>query len=101
MGGASCLYTLTSSRLNKWEVEDGYEHHVLSWDVQKGLTESIVDAIWVSVNLQFHQNLTKVQSLSTSRFLLSHFINKQGSESNYEEMKEGANVTYLDVKLSQ
>uniref|UniRef100_A0A668AB87 Nuclear pore complex protein Nup133 n=1 Tax=Myripristis murdjan TaxID=586833 RepID=A0A668AB87_9TELE len=24
-----------------------------------------------------------------------------GSESNYEEMKEGANVTYLDMKLSQ
>lgn len=25
----------------------------------------------------------------------------QGSESSYEEMKEGVNVTYLDMKLSQ
>uniref|UniRef100_H2SG96 Nuclear pore complex protein Nup133 n=1 Tax=Takifugu rubripes TaxID=31033 RepID=H2SG96_TAKRU len=67
VGGASCLYTLTNSRLNKWEVDDSYEHQILSWDVQKVLTESIIDAIW-------------------------------GSESNYEEMKEGANVTYLDLK---
>ncbi|XP_070712502.1 nuclear pore complex protein Nup133 [Pempheris klunzingeri] len=69
-GGASCLYTLTSSSLSKWEVDDSGEHQVLSWDVQRALTESIADAIW-------------------------------GSESNYEEMKEGANVTYLDMKLSQ
>uniref|UniRef100_H3CLD1 Nuclear pore complex protein Nup133 n=1 Tax=Tetraodon nigroviridis TaxID=99883 RepID=H3CLD1_TETNG len=70
VAGASCLYTLTNSRLNKWEVGDGYEQQILSWDVQKALTESIIDAIW-------------------------------GSESNYEEMKEGANVAYLDVKHSQ
>lgn len=70
VGGASCLYTLTNSRLNKWEVEDSYEQQILSWDVQKALNESIIDAIW-------------------------------GSESNYEEMKEGANVTCLDVKLGQ
>lgn len=25
----------------------------------------------------------------------------QGSESNYEEVKEGASVAYLDLKLSQ
>ena len=31
----------------------------------------------------------------------STFVSHQGSESNYEEMKEGANVTYLDMKLSQ
>nr|XP_046231328.1 nuclear pore complex protein Nup133 [Scatophagus argus] len=70
VGGASCLYTLTSSSLSKWEVDDSYEHQVLSWDAQRALTESIADAIW-------------------------------GSESNYEEMKEGANVTYLDMKLGQ
>lgn len=51
VGGASCLYTLTNSRLNKWEVDDGYEHQILSWDVQKVLTESIIDAIWVSANM--------------------------------------------------
>ncbi|KAA8593128.1 hypothetical protein FQN60_018583, partial [Etheostoma spectabile] len=31
----------------------------------------------------------------------STFVSRQGSESNYEELKEGANVTYLDMKLSQ
>ncbi|KAI3353546.1 hypothetical protein L3Q82_020061, partial [Scortum barcoo] len=70
VGGASCLYTLTSSSLSKWEVDDSSEHQVLSWDAQRALTESIADAIW-------------------------------DSESNYEEMKEGVNVTYLDMKLSQ
>uniref|UniRef100_UPI0037E7EA6D nuclear pore complex protein Nup133 n=1 Tax=Semicossyphus pulcher TaxID=241346 RepID=UPI0037E7EA6D len=70
VGGASCLYSLTSSSLSKWELDDSYEHQILSWDAQRALTESIADAIW-------------------------------GSESNYEEMKEGANVTYLDMKLSQ
>uniref|UniRef100_A0A671TPE8 Nuclear pore complex protein Nup133 n=1 Tax=Sparus aurata TaxID=8175 RepID=A0A671TPE8_SPAAU len=69
VGGASCLYTLTSSSLSKWELDDSYEHQILSWDAQRALTESIADAIW-------------------------------GSESNYEEMKEGANVTYLDMKLT-
>lgn len=54
VGGASWLYTLTNSRLNKWEVDDGYEHQVFSWDVQKALTESIIDAIWVSANMQRH-----------------------------------------------
>uniref|UniRef100_A0A8C3A3Y0 Nuclear pore complex protein Nup133 n=1 Tax=Cyclopterus lumpus TaxID=8103 RepID=A0A8C3A3Y0_CYCLU len=48
VGGASCLYTLTSSSLSKWEVDDSWEHQVLSWDVQRALTESIADAIWVS-----------------------------------------------------
>lgn len=52
VGGASCLYTLTDSRLNKWEVDDSSEQQILSWDVQKALTESIVDAIWVSSNQQ-------------------------------------------------
>uniref|UniRef100_A0A4W6G7B7 Nucleoporin 133 n=1 Tax=Lates calcarifer TaxID=8187 RepID=A0A4W6G7B7_LATCA len=67
-GRASCLYTLTSSSLSKWEVDDSWEHQVLSWDANRALNESIADAIW-------------------------------GSESNYEEMKEGANVAYLDMKL--
>ncbi|XP_026166139.1 nuclear pore complex protein Nup133-like [Mastacembelus armatus] len=70
VGGTSCLYTLTSSSLSKWEVDYNWEHQILSWDTHRALTESIADAIW-------------------------------GSESNYEEMKEGANVVYLDMKLSQ
>lgn len=47
VGGASCLYTLTSSSLSKWEVDDSHEHQTLSWDIQRALTESITDAIWV------------------------------------------------------
>ncbi|KAM4594856.1 nuclear pore complex protein Nup133 [Fundulus diaphanus] len=68
--GTSCLYSLTSSTVSKWEVDDSTEHQLYSWDTSKALTESIVDSIW-------------------------------GSESNYEELKEGANVTYLDMKFSQ
>ncbi|XP_024858126.1 nuclear pore complex protein Nup133 isoform X2 [Kryptolebias marmoratus] len=68
--GTSSLYTLTTSSLSKWEVDDSSEHQVFSWDTSKALMESIVDSIW-------------------------------GSESNYEELKEGANVAYLDMKLSQ
>lgn len=48
VGGASCLYTLTNSSLSKWEVDDSYEHQILSWDTQRALTENIADAIWVS-----------------------------------------------------
>uniref|UniRef100_A0A3Q2D098 Nuclear pore complex protein Nup133 n=1 Tax=Cyprinodon variegatus TaxID=28743 RepID=A0A3Q2D098_CYPVA len=68
--GTSCLYSLTSSTVSKWEVDDNAEHQVFSWDTRRALTESIVDSIW-------------------------------GSESNYEELKEGANVAYLDLKMSQ
>ncbi|KAF1394575.1 hypothetical protein PFLUV_G00002470 [Perca fluviatilis] len=68
VGGAGCLYTLTSSSLSKWELDDSWEQQILSWDAQRALTESIGDAIW-------------------------------GSESNYEELKEGAKVAYLDMKL--
>ncbi|XP_069579818.1 nuclear pore complex protein Nup133 [Brachyistius frenatus] len=69
-GGSSCLYTLTTSSLSKWEVDDSSEHQIFSWDSCRALTESIADAIW-------------------------------GSDSNYQEMKEGANVAYLDMKLCQ
>lgn len=49
VGGASCLYTLTSSSLSKWEVDDNWEHQVLSWDVQRALSDRIAETIWVSV----------------------------------------------------
>ncbi|XP_064177586.1 nuclear pore complex protein Nup133 [Anguilla rostrata] len=67
---AGCLYTLTSCSLNKWDVEEGSEHQVFSWDTSRSLRDSISDAIW-------------------------------GSDSNYEEMKEGVNITYLDMQLGQ
>lgn len=70
VGEAAVLYTLTSSRLNKWVVEESSEVQVLSWESSHALTESIADSIW-------------------------------GSESNYEEMKEGVKVLYLDMQLSQ
>lgn len=70
VGETSCLYTLTTSRLSKWEILESSENQLLCWDSSHALTDSIADAIW-------------------------------GSESNYEEMKEGVNVTYLDMKLSQ
>lgn len=62
----SSLFSLSSSSLNKWALDDSYEQHIFSWE-HKALTERITDAIW-------------------------------GSETNFEEMKEGANVTYLDLK---
>lgn len=70
VGRTSCLYTLTTSSLSKWEMDDCSEHQIFSWDTRRALTESIADSIW-------------------------------GSESNYEELKEGACVAYLDMKLSQ
>ncbi|XP_061771494.1 nuclear pore complex protein Nup133 [Nerophis ophidion] len=70
VGGASSLYTLTGSRLSKWEVDVSSEQQTISWDAQRALTESVADAIW-------------------------------GSESNYEEMRDGINVSFLDLKLSQ
>lgn len=45
---ACSLYTLTSSSISKWRVNDDGEQQVLSWDVQRALSESIADAIWVS-----------------------------------------------------
>ncbi|XP_077426499.1 nuclear pore complex protein Nup133 isoform X2 [Vanacampus margaritifer] len=69
-GATGCLYALTNSRLNKWQVDESSEQQTVSWDVRRALTESIADAIW-------------------------------GSEGNYEEMRDGVNVTFLDVKLGQ
>ncbi|XP_056441809.1 nuclear pore complex protein Nup133 [Gadus chalcogrammus] len=66
---AGCLYSLTSSKVCRWEVGDSSEQQTLSWESRCSLDENIADAIW-------------------------------GSESNYEEMKEGVNVSYLDMKLS-
>ncbi|XP_029450044.1 nuclear pore complex protein Nup133 [Rhinatrema bivittatum] len=43
-----CLYTLTNSSLNKWEMSETSEHHVLSWDMNRILKEHISDAIWGS-----------------------------------------------------
>lgn len=43
-----CFYTLTDSNINKWEIEDASEYHVLSWEMSKVLKESISDAIWGS-----------------------------------------------------
>uniref|UniRef100_A0A2K5IRV9 Nuclear pore complex protein Nup133 n=1 Tax=Colobus angolensis palliatus TaxID=336983 RepID=A0A2K5IRV9_COLAP len=63
----SSFYSLTSSNINKWELDDSSEKHAYSWDINRALKENITDAIW-------------------------------GSESNYEAIKEGVNIRYLDLK---
>uniref|UniRef100_A0A8C4RUA9 Nuclear pore complex protein Nup133 n=1 Tax=Erpetoichthys calabaricus TaxID=27687 RepID=A0A8C4RUA9_ERPCA len=45
---SSSLYTLTSSNVNKWEIDDQSERQVLSWDIQRNLNENICDAVWGS-----------------------------------------------------
>ncbi|XP_014981294.2 nuclear pore complex protein Nup133 isoform X2 [Macaca fascicularis] len=63
----SSFYSLTSSNISKWELDDSSEKHAYSWDINRALKENITDAIW-------------------------------GSESNYEAIKEGVNIRYLDLK---
>ncbi|KAM9686677.1 nuclear pore complex protein Nup133 isoform 2-T2 [Trichechus inunguis] len=63
----SSFYSLTSSNISKWELDDSSEKHAHSWDLNRALKENIADAIW-------------------------------GSESNYEAIKEGVNIRYLDLK---
>lgn len=43
-----CLYTLTSSSLNKWEVDETSERQIFSWESSRILKEHISDAIWGS-----------------------------------------------------
>uniref|UniRef100_A0ABK0LY53 Nucleoporin 133 n=1 Tax=Rattus norvegicus TaxID=10116 RepID=A0ABK0LY53_RAT len=44
--GNSSFYTLTSSNISKWELDDSSEKQVYSWDMHRALKESITDAIW-------------------------------------------------------
>ncbi|KAM4772603.1 nuclear pore complex protein Nup133 [Rhinophrynus dorsalis] len=60
-----CFYTLTNSSINKWELDETSECHVLNWDMTMILREKLSDAIW-------------------------------GSETNFDEIKDGINVEYLD-----
>ncbi|XP_074781437.1 nuclear pore complex protein Nup133 isoform X3 [Athene noctua] len=66
----SSFYMLTSSNLNKWEIDDSSERYILSWDINRILKEHITDAIW-------------------------------GSESNYEDIKGGVNVQYMDLQQNR
>ncbi|XP_075718631.1 nuclear pore complex protein Nup133 [Rhinoderma darwinii] len=43
-----CFYTLTNNNINKWDMDDNSEYHVLSWDMSRVLKEDISDAIWGS-----------------------------------------------------
>nr|KAF6399925.1 nucleoporin 133 [Molossus molossus] len=63
----SSFYSLTSSNISKWELDESSEKQICSWDINRALKENITDAIW-------------------------------GSESNYEAIKEGVNIRYLDLK---
>ncbi|XP_045293385.1 nuclear pore complex protein Nup133 isoform X2 [Leopardus geoffroyi] len=66
-GDRGSFYSLTSSNISKWELDDSSEKQAHSWDINRALKENITDAIW-------------------------------GSESNYEAIKEGVNIRYLDLK---
>uniref|UniRef100_A0A8C0C1L3 Nuclear pore complex protein Nup133 n=1 Tax=Buteo japonicus TaxID=224669 RepID=A0A8C0C1L3_9AVES len=66
----SSFYMLTSSNLNKWDIDDSSERYILSWDVNRILKEHITDAIW-------------------------------GSESNYEDIKGGVNIQYMDLQQNR
>lgn len=58
--GNSSFYTLTSSNISKWELDDSSEKQVYSWDMHRALKESITDAIWVrssGAHLWFTQHL--------------------------------------------
>lgn len=46
----SSFYSLTSSNINKWELDDFSEKQVHSWDINRALKENITDAIWVRNN---------------------------------------------------
>ncbi|KAM5143811.1 nuclear pore complex protein Nup133 [Callospermophilus lateralis] len=65
--GSSSFYSLTSSNISKWELDESSEKQAHSWDVHRALKENVTDAIW-------------------------------GSESDYEAIKEGVNIRYLDLK---
>ncbi|NWR43075.1 NU133 protein, partial [Regulus satrapa] len=66
----SSFYMLTSSNLNKWEIDDSSERYILSWDINRILKEHITDAIW-------------------------------GSESNYDDIKGGVNIQYMDLQQNR
>ncbi|KAM5163762.1 nuclear pore complex protein Nup133 [Mantella aurantiaca] len=65
-----CLYTLTSDSIEKWEMDENSECHILSWDFSQLIKENISDAIW-------------------------------GSESNYDDIKGGISVAYLNLNYNE
>ncbi|KAF3823823.1 hypothetical protein GH733_006827 [Mirounga leonina] len=40
------FYSLTSSNISKWELDDSSEKQAHSWDINRALKENITDAIW-------------------------------------------------------
>ncbi|XP_072907267.1 nuclear pore complex protein Nup133 [Hemitrygon akajei] len=41
-----CLYTLTNSSLNKWEVDETSERHIFSWELNRSMKEDLGYSIW-------------------------------------------------------
>ncbi|XP_069787758.1 nuclear pore complex protein Nup133 isoform X3 [Narcine bancroftii] len=41
-----CLFTLTNSSLNKWEVDETSERHIFSWDLNRSIKEDLGYSIW-------------------------------------------------------
>ena len=62
----------------------------------------------IILKIDFNCGFLTYYNITMTQFIHRHtliscqlvFSSIQGSESNYEEMKEGVNVSYLDMKLS-
>lgn len=46
-GEQSSFYSLTSSTISRWELDESSGRLALSWDVHRVLKESVADAVWV------------------------------------------------------
>lgn len=44
----SSFYSLTSSSLSRWELDEASGRLAFSWDVNRVLKDSVADAVWVS-----------------------------------------------------
>lgn len=65
------FYSLTSSNISKWELDDSSEKQAHSWDINRALKENITDAIWVrNNNIHFcNSHLWLYENASFSHYL--------------------------------
>lgn len=63
------FYSLTSSNISKWELDDSSEKQAHSWDINRALKENITDAIWVRNN-----NISVIHIYGYMRMLVSLII---------------------------
>lgn len=70
----SSFYMLTSSNLNKWEIDDSSERYILSWDINRILKEHITDAIWVRAQLERVSVFVLIDSLFIFSYTTDVFL---------------------------